>query len=453
MDVRIKKGFDIPLAGKPAPEIATEESCSTVAVYPLEFEGMKQRLKVAEGDVVRRGGELMEDKANEAFKLRAPGAGRITSVVRGARRFVEQIVIELDPADEVESFDRYTADQLLTLDRAKILAQLTTTGYLAFIRQRPFSHMANVSTPPKSIFVNAMNTAPFGADAETVVHDDPVAFQAGLDLMTRLTDGAVHLCLAADERGATLRGAQRVQTHTFAGPHPSGNSSLHISRVDPMDPHDVVWTVKAIDLVLIGRLFLDGALPATRIIAVGGPGVTADACRHYRVRNGGNLGPLLSRVIAEASPRVIAGDILSGQAIETSDHLRLQQSAVTVIAEDTRRRFLGWTSPSLDQFSFMRLLPSTWLRRSHQWSLGSNLNGGLRAMVLTGHYDKVMPLNIMVDYLLRAVLAGDTDESIALGILETDPEDFALCEFICPSKVNLQAIIRRGLDAIEEEGV
>jgi Na+-transporting NADH:ubiquinone oxidoreductase subunit A len=453
VDFRIKKGFDIPLAGRPAPDIASVEPSGTVAVYPLEFDGMKQRLKVAEGDAVVRGSELMEDKANPAFKLRSPAAGTVQAVVRGARRFVEKIVIAVGEGDDAESFRSFTADELLSLDREAILEQLTTTGYLALIRQRPFSHIADVGARPKSIFVNAMSTGPFGANAEAVVGDDPAAFQAGLDILTRLTEGAVHLCIAADETGEALRAAQRVQMHTFAGPHPSGNTSVHISRVDPMSPHDIVWASKAVDLVQIGRLFLDGALPATRIVAIGGSGVEPGACKHYRLRVGGELVGLLQQHVTAAEPRVLNGDILSGTQTAADDHIRLGQSVVTVIGEDKQRRFLGWTAPGLDQFSSMRLLASTWLRRGKAWSLGTNINGGVRAMVLTGHYDKVMPLDIMVDYLVRAVLAGDTDESISLGILETAPEDFALCEFICPSKMELQDIIRDGLAAIEEEGV
>jgi Na+-transporting NADH:ubiquinone oxidoreductase subunit A len=448
----VKRGYDIPLAGKPSTDVAEVASSATVVVCPLEFEGIKQRLKISEGDVVRQGSELMEDKAHPAFKLRAPAGGTVVEIVRGARRFVEKIVIKVDPASQPEFFQKFSPDAIASLDRQVVLDQLVTTGALSLIRQRPFSAMADVSATPKSIFVNAMNTGPFQADAETVVADDPAAFQAGLDLLSCLTDGAVHLCLG-DNAGPTLKAAQGATSHGFSGPHPAGNTSVHIAHVDPMAPTDIVWTVKAVDTVVLGRLFLDGALPLSRIISLGGSDVKAGANKHYRVRMGGDLKPLMDEALAEGDHRIVAGDVLSGTSIPLDSHLRFHQSAITVITADPERHFMGWTMPGLMQMSFSRLFVSSWLPGKRKWKLGTNLHGEERALVLSGHYDKVMPLDIMVDFLIRAVLAGDSDEAIAHGILETDPEDFALCDFVCPSKVEIQGIIRQGLQQIAEEGI
>lgn len=452
MDFAIKKGFDIALAGKPALDIVDAPASETVAVYPLEFDGMKQRLKVAEGDVVHCGAELLEDKANVAFKLLAPAGGTVVEIVRGERRFVEKIVIAVDSASEAESFSKFSSAEIGSLDRSAILDQLVATGYLALVRQRPFSHMADATKTPKSIFVNAMNTGAFQADAETVVADDAGAFQVALELLRRLTDGSVHLCVG-ENAGSALNAAQNVSIHRFSGPHPAGNSSIHIDRVDPMKPTDIVWTVEAVDLVLIGRLFLDGALPQSRVISLGGSGVKPEARRHYRLRVGAELKTLLEASLDVGEQRVISGDILSGTSIAADAHLHFRQSSATVIASDPERHFMGWTMPGLTQMSFSRLFVSSWLPIKRLWDLGTNMHGEERALVLTGHYNKVMPLNIMVDYLIRAVMAGDTDEAIALGILETDPEDFALCDVICPSKVEVQGIIRSGLKMIEEEGI
>ena len=452
MDFKVRKGFDIALAGKPATEIADVAASATVAVFPLEFEGMKQRLMVAEGDSVCQGAVLVADKVHEAFKLRAPAGGEVTQIVRGARRFVEKIVITVKDGSEPERFQQFAADAMTSLDRTVLLDQLITTGYLSLIRQRPFSRMADPSATPKSIFVNAMNTGPFQADAETVVSDDPAAFQAGLNLMTCLTDGTVHLCVGKNA-GETLNAAQRVELQRFSGPHPSGNSSVHISRIDPMSPTDIVWTVKAVDLEGIGRLFLDGVLPSTRIISLGGPSVKPEARRHYRVRTGGELETLLAASLDDGQHRIIDGDVLSGTQIPADGYVRFHQSATTVISADQKRYFMGWTMPGFSQMSFSRLFASTWLPGKRDFNLGTNMHGEERALVLTGHYDKVMPLNIMVDFLIRAVLAGDTDEAITLGILETDPEDFALCDVICPSKIEVQELMARGLRMIEEEGI
>ena len=452
MDFRVRKGFDIALAGRPTPEIAEVAPSATVAVFPLEFDGMKQRLLVAEGDSVCQGAVLVEDKVHEDFKLRAPAGGEVTEIIRGARRFVEKIVITVKDGPEPERFQQFAADAMMSVDRKAVLDQLITTGYLSLIRQRPFSRMADPNVKPKSIFINAMNTGPFQADAETVVSDDPVAFQAGLDLMSCLTDGRVHLCVGKNA-GETLNAAQHVELHRFSGPHPAGNSSVHISRIDPMSPTDIVWTVKAVDLVGIGRLFLDGILPSTRIISLGGPSVKPEARRHYRLRAGGELETLLNTALDDDHHRVIAGDVLSGKHIPADTHVQFRQSAITVIPADKERYFMGWTMPGFSQMSFSRLFASAWLPRKHDFKLGTNMHGEERALVLTGHYDKVMPLNVMVDFLVRAVLARDTDEAIALGILETDPEDFALCDVICPSKIEIQEIIAEGLQLIEEEGI
>jgi len=451
MVFRTNKGLDVPLAGKPALSVVPPPS-PTAIVYPLEFAGIKQRIKVSVGDSVERGTELFEDKKHDSFKIRAPVGGRITEIRRGARRFVEQIVIDVNAGMEPVQFQKYSPEEFSALERAAIINQLLTTGYLAFIKQRPFSGIAAPDAVPKSMFVNAMNTAPFLADAGIVVKDDPQAFQAGLDLMTRLTPGSVHLCVP-ENAGDELRSATNVEIHAFSGPHPSGNSSFHISKIDPMLPTDVVWTVKAVDLVLIGRLFLNGTLPESRVISIGGPGVRDEGCRHYRVSMGGALQPLFAEYLEEGENRVISGDVLSGRRIAADAHLGMGQSAVTVIPENRERRFLGWTMPGFNQFSFSRLVASSWLPRKKPWRLGSSRNGDHRAMVLTGLYDKVMPLDIMVDYLVRAVLAGDTDEAIKLGILETAPEDFALCDFICPGKTEVQGIIRKGLEMIKEEGI
>ena len=452
MAFKVRQGFDIALAGKPSTDVVEGPSSPTVAVHPLEFEGMKQRLKVGEGDVVRQGSELMEDKTQPAFKLRSPAGGTVVEIVRGERRFVERIVIAVDEASDPERFQSFTPKAMGSLDRRVILDQLVTTGMLSFIRQRPFSHMADVSVVPKSIFVNAMNTGPFQADAETVVQEDAAAFQAGIDLLTRLTSGTVHLCVG-DNAGDALKAVARVTPHHFTGPHPSGNTSVHIDRVDPMAPTDIVWTIKAVDVVLVGRLFLDGVLPSTRIISLGGSDVKPEAQHHVRMRMGGELKPLLKDALCDGEHRVIAGDVLSGLKIAEDSYLRFHQSAITVITADPERYFMGWTMPGLRQMSFSRLFASSWLPFKREWKLGTNMHGEERALVLSGNYDKVMPLNIMVDFLMRAVMAGDTDEAIAHGILETDPEDFALCDVICPSKVEVQEIIRDGLRQIEEEGI
>lgn len=463
-DFKIKKGFDIELDGKPSCEIVDCLDSRQVAIYPMEFPTSRWRLKVEEGDAVKAGTVLVEDKKNEAFKLLAPAAGTISSIIRGERRFVTQIVIDTNVENDSEVFKQYTADELLKADSDDLLAQLLNTGYIGFLRQRPFGGIADECLKPKSIFVNAMNTGPFLADAQLICNDASEAFQAGLNLLTQLTEGKVFLCT---EKGAggILADAENVEIHTFSGAHPAGNTSVHISRVEPMAPTDIVWTIKAVDLVQIGKLFTDGKLPQSRIISLGGNCLKEDEERHYRIPVGGSLAFIKEKIEEWTKIRFISGDILSGSKISVDDFLRFEQSSITVVEESDERHFMGWAMPGITDYSKTRTHVGTllsWLfgRKTMMNLFGrplirlnTNTHGGKRAMVFTGWYDRVMPMNIMVDFLVRAVLAGDTDESIKHGILETLPEDFALCDFVCPSKMEIQDVIRQGLEAIEEEGI
>ncbi|MDA1087378.1 MAG: Na(+)-translocating NADH-quinone reductase subunit A [Verrucomicrobia bacterium] len=454
-DTVIKKGYDIKLVGKPANKLVEAANASSVCVYPREFEPIKLRLLVNEGDDVKRGTPLFFDKRDDRMKYRSPAAGKVRSIVRGPRRFVEQIIIDVAQDEDAEALQSYNPGDIAGLERQALCDYLADTGMLPMILQRPFSRIASPDTLPKSIFVNAMNTAPFQVDSNVALDGEELTFQAGLDALTCLTQGAVHLCMdgSVSSPAAALAKAANVQTHTFTGPHPAGNSSVHIAAVDPIAPGDTVWTIKAPDVALIGRLLLNGMVPHTQVVALGGPGVREDARKHYRIRIGSDLRTVLEGTLEDGEQRVIWGDALSGVTIDADSYARFYGRSITVLNEGRERMMMGWLEPGFKRLSFSRAYLSGWLNGDKQWNLTTNMNGGPRAMVLSGHYDKVMPLNIMVDYLVRAVLADDTDEAVQLGILETDPEDFALCEYICPCKMELQTIIRKGLDLIQEEGL
>ena len=453
-DLTIKKGMDLRLLGAPAGTIADVNRPETIEAYPVEYPGVKPRLAVAEGDRVRRGSPLFDDKRNEAFVVRAPAAGRVETIVYGPRRVIERIVIATTD-DQAESFPRHDLAAVRKLSREDALNHLLATGYLALVRQRPFSRMADAGARPKSIFVNAMSTGPFETDAGAAIQGHEEAFQVGLSLLSRLTEGRVHLVLPGGRDGlsAALTQARDAEIHRVSGPLPAGNPGVHIHHLDPIRPGEVVWTVRAADLVQIGRLFVDGQLPRDRVVSLAGPGVREAGRQHYRVPLGAPLAALLDGTLVDGETRLINGSVLSGGLLHPDRHLPFHCNGLTVIREDRDRRLLGWLAPGRDRFSASPLFASTWLNRRGQWDLGSNRNGSRRAMVLTGLYDKYLPMNIMVDYLVRAVLAGDTEEAVQLGLLELDPEDVALCAFACPSKVDLVGIIRKGLALVEEEGV
>lgn len=451
--IRIKKGFDIKLVGAPTAEIVDATATDSVTIYPQEFTGFKPRLDVKEGDAVKRGSILFHNKQNERQKLRSPAGGIVKSILLGARRSLQAIVIDVARSEDVEALPSYAADRIRGLSREEVLNHLLDTGLIALIQQRPFSGMADADANPKSIFVNGMSTAPFQSDFNVLLQGEETAFQAGLDVMTRLTRGKVHLCLGKNASASARNAANNVDVHTFSGPHPAGNTSVHIHYLDPIRPGDTVWAARAAGVIQIGKLFLDGKIPASKVISVGGPGVKAAARKHYRVRIGGELSSVLEGNLEEGEQRVISGDVLSGREIGRDGGVRFFDTAITVIPENRERHFLGWLAPGLNRFSSSRLYLSRWLKAGAEWSLSTNANGSPRAMVLTGLYDKYMPMRIKVDFLVRAVLAHDAEEAVQLGLLETDPEDFALCAFACPSKMDLVGIIRQGLREVKAEGI
>ena len=451
----LKKGMDIRLNGRPGPEVTDVADAGDAVVYPTDFHGIKWRLLVREGEKVEAGGPLALDKKHDQFHLTAPAAGTIAAIEYGHRRAIDRIVIKKSARQPAEEYDVYTLDDCRKAQDHEVLGQLLESGYFAFFQQRPFSHIADAEAKPKAIFVNAMATGPFQTDIAVAIQGHEKAFQAALHLLGCLTDGLVHLVMPGDRTDLpdAITEADGVERHQFTGPHPAGNSSVHIHYLDPICPGDVVWTVRADDLVQVGRLFLDGRVPADRVISLGGPGVDLPARRHYRIPVGASIQGLFEDALLPGDVRVLNGDALGGIQINGHTHLPMLCRGITALAEDRSREFLGWLAPGLDRLSHSRTFLSTWLKKTASWDLGTSQRGSHRAMVLTGLYDKYLPMDIMVDYLVRAVIANDTDEAIKLGILETDPEDFALCAFVCPSKTDVVGIIRRGLEMIEEEGI
>ena len=450
-DFKIKKGFDIKVAGKPKPEIEDHANPGHFAVYPSEFEGIKPRLKVSEGDRVKRGDILFENKKNEKMLFRSPCCGTVAAVNLGARRAPIEILIEPAGQEESVTFETYTRDTIGQLSREQVVDHLLNAGLWPLIKQRPFSKIADPAAAPKAVFINACNSAPFQADFSLILKGDEEAFQTGINALAKLTEGKVHLCKPA---GSDIPDFENATPHTFSGPHPSGNTSVHINRISPILPHDTVFTLPAQDVILIGKLLLTGELPRTKVVALGGPAVKEEFRKHYRVALGASLQPLFEKAFeAEAELRIVSGNILWGDTVKAGSGVRFYGSEFFVLEEDRSRHLLGWTMPGLFQYTSHRVNLSSLPGKSKEWKLGTNLHGSHRAMVVTGWMDKHQPLNIMTDYLVRACLAHDTDEMVQLGILETDPEDFTLAAFVDPHKTDVCGIIKQGLEEIEAEGI
>jgi Na+-transporting NADH:ubiquinone oxidoreductase subunit A len=450
-DFKIKKGFDIKVLGKPNPVIEEYANEQLFAVYPSEFEGLKPRLKVTAGDTVKRGDVLFENKKNEKMLFRSPCGGTVKAVNLGARRAPIEILIERSAEEENVTFESHTRDSIGQLSREQVAGHLLSTGLWPLIKQRPFNKIADPDVAPKAIFVNAANSAPFQADFSLILKGDEDAFQTGINVLAKLTDGKIHLCKSA---GSDIPDFGNAESHTFAGKYPSGNTSVHINRVSPIQPNDTVYTLAAQDVILIGKLFLTGELPRTKVIALAGPSVKEEFRKYYRVQLGASLAGLLGKAIeGDHEVRVISGNIFWGDKVKSDTCVRYYGSELFVLEEDRSRHLMGWTMPGLFQYSSHRVNLSSILGMTHDWKLGTSLHGSHRAMVVTGWMDKYQPLNVMTDFLIRSALAHDTDEMIQLGILETDPEDFALAAFVDPHKTDVCGIIKQGLAEIEEEGI
>lgn len=452
-DFVIQQGLDISLEGAPGIDVVDVSETDVIVLHPSEFTRSKPRLQVQVGDAVKQGSVLFFDKKNESFKFRSPVAGVIKDIVLGERRSLQEIHIEKKGSAK-EQLKSFTPDGLLSADSVELAEHLADSGLLTLIQERPFSRPATLAERPKSIFVNGMCNAPFRPDIHVLAETQAAEFQAGLNALTRLTSGVVHLCL---DRSATTThpavcSAQNVDISYFSGPHPSGNTSTHIHQLDPIHPGDVVWAINACDLIQIGELLLTGLVPSTRTIVAGGTGLKASERCYYKVSIGQPLASIVDGRLDSDEARVIAGDVFAGESIK-SIGLPWFCRGLTVLHEDRKRHLLGWMMPGYDSFSTSRAYMSKWFGSGRSWNMGTSRNGSRRAMVLTGIYDKYVPLDIMVDYLSRACIAHDTDDAIRHGILSTDPEDFALCSVTCPSKTDFSDIIRKGLQEIEAEGI
>jgi Na+-transporting NADH:ubiquinone oxidoreductase subunit A len=447
---RISQGLDIRMVGAPVPALTDLSGLPSSVTIPFaEFDGFKLKVLVKEGDVVRRGQALCRDKKCEDFHITAPLAGVVKAVHYGERRTLLGIEIE-GGADAAESYPAHKPEGVLALDRAAVIKLLANAGYFPLLKRRPFSRIADPATPPKSIFVNAMATAPFRPDHAFLVQRNPIAFQAGLNALSRIA--TTFLCFHT--RDAAFDAFANVERHAFEGPHPSGNSSTHIHRLDPILPGQTVWTIQACQVLQIGEFLLSGQVSGVKHLVLGGAGLREEARQHYLVRTGTALADVVRGRLADGPQRLIKGDVYNGLITQPEARLGFTETALTALPDHVERRFMGWIAPGPDLFSVSRTVLSRWLGGlGKTWNLHTGLNGSHRALVLTGLYDDYVPLDILVDPLARACFGRDTAEAVRQGILETDPEDFALCSVICPSKVDFPELIRGTLKLIEQEGI
>ena len=443
---QIKRGLNIPISGQPVQSVAPGPEVSQVALIGDDYVGMRPTMLVKEGDEVALGQPLFEDKKTAGVVYTSPGSGRVSSVNRGEKRKFESIIIDL-AGDRAESFSSY--DDLKAVSRDEARELLVKSGEWTALKTRPFSKVPSPTSDAKSIFVTAMDTNPLAAEPELIVTNAKDFFIAGLQVLTRINDGPVYVCTRDDSRipGKDIEG---VRFEAFAGPHPAGLAGTHIHLLDPVHANKTVWNINYQDVIAWGKLFLTGQIATERVVAVSGPCVSKPQL--FTTRRGANLNQLVEGNLTSNNARIVSGSILAGrQAADPVNFLGRYHLQVSCLEEGTHREFLGWQKPGLEKFSITKTYLGSWLS-SKKFAMNTNINGGHRAMVPIGTYERVMPLDVIPTHLLRAMIGGDTEYSQQLGILELDEEDLALCTFVCPGKYDYGTILRENLTRIEKEG-
>jgi Na+-transporting NADH:ubiquinone oxidoreductase subunit A len=443
---KIRKGLNINLVGNAERFFGKADPSEFYAVKPGDFHGLIPKLMVKEGSEVKAGTTLFVDKDKPEIHYASPVSGKVVSINRGERRAILEVVVKADTSLEYEYF---RTGNPLDMSREEITDIILKSGLWPVIKQRPYNIVANPLNTPKSVFVSVFDTAPLAPDYDFVIQGVEADFQVGINALSQLTPGQVHLNVN-DEYPASPAYTKvlNAQANYFRGPHPAGNVSVQIQRIDPINKGEIVWVVAPQDIIAIGRLFTKGVYDASRLLALTGSEVISP--RYYRIIGGASIKSLIDEKVHASEHRIISGNPLTGTRVAHSGYLGFNDSQVTVLPEGDHFEFLGWALPGFNKYSFSRSYWS-WLFPSRMYKLDTNINGGHRPFIITGLYEKVFPLNIYPMQLLKAILAEDVDQMERLGIYEVAEEDFALCEFVCPSKTEMQTLIRRGLDLMKRE--
>lgn len=446
--IKIKKGLNLPIAGEPAQVIEDGPKIQHVALLGEEYVGMRPSMLVKEGEHVKKGQVLFEDKKNPGVLFTSPACGKIVAIHRGERRVLQSVVIEID-GDDQETFASYKSDELASLPREQVEQNLVKSGLWTSLRTRPFSRSPELGSTPIAIFVTAMDTNPLAADPLVIIQLQQQAFNDGLTVLSRLTDGKVHVCHGA---GALVKSEINAQIaySEFAGPHPAGLVGTHIHFLEPVSVKKKVWHLNYQDVIAIGKLFTTGYLYTDRVISLAGPQV--EKPRLVKTRLGADLYELTKGQLKEGENRIISGSVLWGVTCDDAHHyLGRFHNQVSVLREGRDKELFGWIMPGVNKFTITRTTIGHFLKNK-RFNFTTTMNGGERSMVPIGNYERVMPLDIMVTHLLRDLLAGDTDSSQELGCLELDEEDLGLCTYVCPAKYEYGPVLRDVLTKIELEG-
>jgi Na+-transporting NADH:ubiquinone oxidoreductase subunit A len=445
--IKISKGLDLPIQGAPQQDIQDGNSVTRVAILGEEYIGMRPTMHVQEGDKVKKGQMLFEDKKNPGVKFTAPAAGNVIEVNRGSKRVLQSVVIQLE-GDESEVFAQYSSAELASLDGAKVQENLVNSGMWTAFRTRPYSKSPALNTKPNSIFVSVMDTNPLAGDPQIIIAQRSKDFVNGLQVIGRLTDGKVFVNKAA---GADITtGDASVEVNEFSGVHPAGLVGTHIHHLDAVGQGKKVWHVGYQDVIAIGSLFTTGELDNRKVISLCGP--EAKNPRLVRTLLGADIAELTANESNAGDIRILSGSVLQGNhAHGVHGYLGRFHNQVSILREGREKELFGWIKPGVNQHSVTRAYFGH-LNPKKLFSMTTTTNGSDRSMVPIGNYERIMPLDILPTLLLRDMISGDTDGAQSLGCLELDEEDLALCTYVCPGKYNYGPILRECLDQIEKEG-
>lgn len=447
--IKIKRGVDINLVGEAEKELVSTVPAKTVAIKPTDFNGVRFKLSVKEGDEVKAGSPLLFNKDDEQVKFTSPVSGEVAQVVRGAKRRILEVRVL---ADEKTVYEDFGSADPVSLERDAVIEKMARSGCWAFLKQRPYNIVAEPSKTPKAIFISGFDSAPLAPDVGLLLEGSEKEFQTGINALAKLTSGQVHLGLNASEPvGRVLSSVKGVKVSKYDGPHPAGLVGVHIAQNDPIDKGDAVWTINPEHVVIIGRLFEEGKFDARINIALTGSEVVER--KYHSTILGATVKSFIEGNVSEKKNRIISGNVLTGTKIEEDGYLSFFERQVTVIPEGEDPEMFGWLIPKPDKFSISRALPS-WFQRqigNPEYELDTNLHGERRAFVVTGQYEEVFPFDIYPVQLIKAIMINDIEAMENLGIYEVIEEDFALCEVVCTSKIPVQETIRKGLDLMKEE--
>jgi Na+-transporting NADH:ubiquinone oxidoreductase subunit A len=445
--IRIKRGKDIHLIGEAKTSISEYNAPDVVALKPTDVVGLNPKLLLKEGAPVKAGTPLFHEKTNDKIVFPSPISGVVSEIVRGAKRKILEIRVKNDGAATSEDFGM---SDPTSMNREQVIDKMLKGGVWPLMRQRPFSIIANPTDVPKGIYISCFDSAPLAPDMDLVIQGQEEAFKAGVEVLRKISNDKVHLSIGT-QGGTFFSGISGVTVNRFEGPHPASNIGVQVHHLDPINRGEKIWYTYPQEVVIIGRLFLSGRYDGKRKVAL--TGSMAKDRGYHTVMTGAPLAPIVNGRLEEGAKRIISGTVLTGTKVEEDGFLGYFDNQITVIPEGDQHKFLltdGWLSPGLKRFSMSRAYPS-WLMGKKKYDLDTNLNGEIRSFVVTGQLEKVFPFDIYPMQLIKAIMVNDIDNMEKMGVYEIDAEDFALCEVACTSKIDIQNVVREGMERLRAE--